>query len=156
MKFSDYEKKLRELLGLDGHAVAKRGTSYNRYIQLMEEMRRNWGRMRNNYGRVYDPIHGKIVQLEPSDEPMPIDLKAYIIVQQYDGDKRTFSKIIPELVKHKDELHPFMRRYLLEQLRASENKYRQLAERFGAVADQFEIEDQPQSVSRDIAVAKRA
>jgi len=44
-----------------------------------------------------------------------------------------------------------MRRYLLERLRASENKHRQLAERFGAVADQFEIEEQPQSVSRDIA-----
>ena len=54
-------------------------------------------------------------------------------------------------MKHKDELHPFMRRYLLERLRASENKHRQLAERFGAVADQFEIEEQPQSVSRDIA-----
>jgi hypothetical protein len=84
---------------------------------------------------------------------MPIDLKAYVIARQYDGDKHTFGKIIPELVKHKDELHPFMRRYLLERLRASENKYRQLAGRFGVGADQFETEKQPQSVSRDCVLA---
>jgi hypothetical protein len=30
-------------------------------------------------------------------------------------------------------------------------KHRQLAERFGAIADQLEINEQPQSISRNIA-----
>jgi len=85
---------------------------------------------------------------------MPIDLKAYIVAREYDPDKRTFGKIIPELAKHRRELHPFMRRYLLEQIRTKQNRHRKLAESYGAVADQFESEDQPQSVSRNIAAVR--
>jgi hypothetical protein len=60
---------------------------------------------------------------------------------QYNGEGARFPKIIAELAKHKTEIHPFARRFLIERMRASENKHRQLAERFGAVADQFEVEE---------------
>jgi hypothetical protein len=94
---------------------------------------------------------GKTKYVREHPGPMPIDLKAYVVALQYDADKYRFPKIIAELAKHKAEIHPFARRFLIERMRASENKHRQLAERFGAVADQFEIDEQPQSVSRDIA-----
>jgi hypothetical protein len=120
----------------------------------MEEMRLNYGRLQPS-GYIYDPRIGRLRYTRRGPEhpgPMPIDLKAYIVAREYDPDKRTFGKIIPELVKHKHELHPFARRYLLEQIRAKQNRHRKLAEAYQAVADQFESEDQPQSVSREIAV----
>ena len=138
---------------LEATAFAKlfvRESGTDALIRLMEEMRLNYGRAYRT-GYVWDLIHGKARRIEPSDEPMPIDLKAYIIAREYHPNKRTFGKIIPELVKHKDELHPFMRRYLLEQLRDSESGHRKLAESYQAIADQFEINEQPRSVNRDIA-----
>src|SRR5262249_30429432 len=38
-----------------------------------------------------------------SNDPMPLDLRAYIIAKQYDPNKRTFPKVIAELAKHKDQ-----------------------------------------------------
>ena len=151
----------------DWCAKRRAAMPYESYIEDMETMRINYNRMVGSAGRsiwgnasVYlnDPDGGlvrdetgKIKYVRGHPGPMPIDLKAYIVAREYDPNKRTFAKIISGLVKHKHELHPFMRRYLLERLRASENEHRQLAERFGAVADQFEINEQPQSVRRDIA-----
>jgi hypothetical protein len=131
-------------------------------------MRINYNRMVGSAGRsmwatgtyLVDPDGGlvrdeagKIKFVREHPGAMPIDLKAYVVAREYDPTKRSrrFPKIIAELVKHKHELHPYMRRYLLEQIRAKQNRHRQLAEDYQAVADQFEIEDQPQSVSRDIA-----
>jgi hypothetical protein len=142
---------LAEALGFGPNAVALKGSTYEEYIRLMEQMRLNWGRVQRD-GRFYDPRIGRY-RWGPIQHPgpMPIDLKAYVVARQYDGDKYTFPKVIPELVKHKEQLHPFARRYLLERLRHSERKYRTLANRFGAVADQFEIKEQPQPASRDVA-----
>jgi hypothetical protein len=123
----------------------------------MEKMRLNYGRAQRggliyhpSYGRwskprrhpVYDPQIGRTRWEHERPGPMPIDLKAYVIALQYDADKHRFPKIIAELVKQKAEIHPFARRFLMERMRASENKHRELAERFGAVADQFEIEEE--------------
>ena len=158
----------------DWCAKRRAAMPYESYIEDMETMRINYNRMVGSAGRsiwgnasVYlnDPDGGlvrdetgKIKYVRGHPGPMPIDLKAYVVAREYDPDKRSrhFPKIIAELVKHKHELHPYMRRYLLERSRASENRHRKLAESYQAVADQFEIEEQPQSVSRDIAVAKGA
>jgi len=43
-----------------------------------------------------------------------------------------------QLAKHKDQLHPYALRYLLEELRAGEDRYATLAKRYGDVAAQFE------------------
>jgi hypothetical protein len=138
---------------------------YESYIEDMEIMRVNYNRMVRSAGGGWGGVPtylrdpdgglvrdeaGKIKSVHEHPGPMPLDLKAYVVAREYDADKHTFGKIIPELVKHKDKLHPFMRRYLLERLRTSENEHRRLAKRFGAIADQFETEEQPQSVSRDI------
>jgi len=55
-------------------------------------------------------------------------------------------KLIPRLGSN----HPGE---VLEKVRAKQNRHRKLADDYQAVADQFEIDDQPQSASRDIAVA---
>jgi hypothetical protein len=144
--------RLEDLLDLS--VPAKLEPDYNEYIRLMEEMRLNYGRLQRS-GYIYDPRTGRhrwTGQGPINPGPMPIDLKAYVVAREYDPDKHTFPKIIAELVKHKHELHPFVRRYLLEQIRAKQNRHRKLAESYQDVADQFEIEDQPQSVSRDIVV----
>src|SRR6516162_1109968 len=139
---------------LDTRVPTKPEPDYGTYIRLMEEMRLNYGRLQRD-GRFYDPRTGRSRWCLPKHPgPMPIDLKAYIVAREYDPDKRAFAKVIPELVRHKHELHPFMRRYFLERLRASENRHRRLAEDYQAVADQFESEDQPQSVSRNIAAVR--
>jgi hypothetical protein len=75
-------------------------------------------------------------QLEKSGPP--IDLKAYIVAREYDPAKRRFPKVIAELAKHKDQLHPHMRRYLIERMRQAEDKHRKLAEQYGTIADQFD------------------
>jgi hypothetical protein len=71
---------------------------------------------------------------------MPIDLRAYIVGRTFDPTKKhtTFGKIIRELVKHKDQLHPYARRYLLERLRVNEAKFAKLAQAYDDVAKQFE------------------
>ena len=77
---------------------------------------------------------GKKIRFDPND----INLRAYIIARQYDPDKHTFGKILLELIKHKDQLHPYIRRYLIETMREAQNKHRRLADCYGSVADQFE------------------
>ena len=71
-------------------------------------------------------------------QPKPIDLKVYEIAKFYDPHKRPFTKIIAELAKLKDEIHPYARRYLVERMREAEARYRGLAEQYGRIADQFE------------------
>jgi myo-inositol-1-phosphate synthase len=131
--------RLRDLLG-DMSVPAKREPDYDQYIRLMETMRLNYARwQRHDY--VYDP-RSRHYALPPKGHPgpMPIDLKAYVVAREYDPDKHSFGRTIDELVKHKNELHPHMRRYLLDQLRTKQNRHRKLAESYQAVADQFEIE----------------
>ena len=78
-------------------------------------------------------------KLDTSRDPMPIDLKAYTVARQYDPNKRTFRKVIAELARHKDDLHPYMRRYLIERMREAEAHHRKLAEAYSNVADQFDV-----------------
>ena len=136
---------------LDTRVPTNLEPDYDKYIRLMEEMRLNYRRLPRD-GYIYDPRIGRLrFGKRQHPGPMPVDLKAYVVAREYDPDNRTFPKIIAELAKHKHELHPFMRRYLLEQIRAKQNRHRKLAEAYQAVADQFEIDDQPQSTSRGIA-----
>ena len=79
---------------------------------------------------------GKKIPFDPND----INLRAYIIARQYDPDKYTFNKVLPELIKHKDHLHPFILRYVIERMREEQNKYQRLADAYGSIADQFEDE----------------
>jgi hypothetical protein len=149
------------------------GKSYREFIEMMETARIAYQR---GYTFLYDGIpdfaltlrekfvddlsrrfgvrfafsKSEVHHFEKSGEPMPIDLKAYIVARQYDPDKKTFGKIIPELVKHKDKLHPFTRRYLIERMRDAETRHRKLAERHGNIADQFdETASEPQSFTHD-------
>ena len=69
---------------------------------------------------------------------MPIDLKVYTVAKFYDPDKRPSPKVIAELAKHKDEIHPYARRYLVERMREAEARHRGLAEQYSRIADQFE------------------
>src|SRR5262249_52363292 len=84
-------------------------------------------------------------KLEKSANPMPLQLKAYMVAKQYNPQKRTFSKVIAELAKHKDELHPYVRRYIIERLRNAETHHRKLAGQYGEVADRFESETPPEA-----------
>src|SRR6516225_9418258 len=152
MRFSDL---------FDTSVPTKPEPDYDEYIRRMEVMRINYNRMAaSRFAHLDDPDRpgravrgkwGKIMFVRGHPGQMPLDLRAYVVAREYDPDKRTFGKIIPELVKHKHELHPFTRRYLLEQIRTKQNRHRKLADSYQAVADQFEIEDQPQSVSQNIA-----
>jgi hypothetical protein len=127
---------------LDTSVPTKPEPDYNTYIRLMEQMRLNYGRLQRGDPFLYDPRIGRHRRDQGGHPgPMPIDLKAYIVAREYDPEKRAFAKIIPELVKHKHELHSFMRRYLLEQIRGKQSRHRKLAESYQGVADQFEIED---------------
>ena len=71
-------------------------------------------------------------------EPMPFDLKAYIVAKAYDPDKRPFTKIIAALAENKDQLHPYTRRFLVERMREAEARHRDLAKRYGDIAAKFE------------------
>jgi hypothetical protein len=48
------------------------------------------------------------------------------------GASRIKASHLPELIKHKDQLHPFMRRYLIERMREAQNKYQRLADAYGS------------------------
>jgi hypothetical protein len=149
----------------------ERGPTYEEFIQGMEEARLAYqsGRAlfydgipgfaltsREKYVRAPGTILGfrpaarniKLRDLEKSG-PMPINLKAYTIAKRYDPEKRTFSKVIAELAKHKDELHPYVRRYLIERMRSAERRHLELAKAYGDIAAQFE--DAPASPKTEAA-----
>jgi hypothetical protein len=119
------------------NAITKREATtvamYDQYLLLMEEMRLNYGRIKrgDSYWQFTDlkgPFRLKQGRREHPG-PMPLDLKVYVIACQYDPDKRRFPEIIAELAKHKADIHPFARRFLIERMRAAENKHRELAQR---------------------------
>lgn len=82
-------------------------------------------------------------------EPIDIDLRAYEVASRIDGDKYTFSKIIPELMEHKAAISPLLRRFLVRRLRRVTAQLHERARRLEAIADQFE-EDDVQSQSQPV------
>jgi len=132
--------------------------TYSEWLKAMEAMRlglrRGWISPRDldqlrpweTYEEMLQRMRADNRKLVPLalDGPMPLDLRAYIVAKDFDPTKkgRTFPKIIAELVKCKDQLHPFARRYLLERLREGESKYTRLAQAYG-VANQFDASLRP-------------
>jgi hypothetical protein len=118
-------------------SIEAKEKSYDEYIRDIAKLRRDFRR-----GRFFESCErGSPHWLESfNNRPwlMPIELRAFDVARHFDGDKRRFGKIIAELAEHKAEPHPHMRRYLLERLRDGEKRHREIAERFGAAADQFE------------------
>ena len=90
------------------------------------------------------------------DWSVPIDLRAYEVAYYYDGQDTAFGKTLPELLKFRDNLHPYMRRYLAERFRKKEDYYREvvakharLAEQCSSFAAQFEDQTgEPVSLER--------
>jgi hypothetical protein len=113
---------------MDNNLIVPRDPAYNLYIRGMETMRLNYERMKRTYGSTYldDPAHpgrvirdedGKIKPYRGDPGPKPLDLRVYIVALGYNGEDVRFPKIIAELAKHKTEIHPFARRFLIERMR---------------------------------------
>src|SRR5262249_7522055 len=138
--------------------------SYSEWLKVMEHFRLGLGRgWVSSWGLGPDPDLSNMPEMSSPGEffaqrkgpykhfklsvdgPLPIDLKAYIVAKTFDPTKKhyTYGKIIPELVKHQEQLHPFARRYLLERLRDNEAKFKKLAQAYGDVANQFEVGSPP-------------
>ena len=111
--------------GIPGFAITRR----ERHIK---DPSRRWG-----FRDVTENMKSEFRWLDKS-QPMPIDLKVYTVAKFYDPDKRPSPKVIAELAKHKDEIHPYARRYLVERMREAEARHRGLAEQYSGIADQFE------------------
>jgi hypothetical protein len=162
------------------------GIDYQTFIGIMEKMRlakgwaqRNWesiptireddllhytqsmarhgidpARIETWLAYIEKGTRGKKIPFDPND----INLRAYIIARQYDPDKYTFNKILPELIKYKDHLHPYILRYVIERMREAQNKeleainkHQRLANCYGRVADQFETMNEPKEVPTEAA-----
>jgi hypothetical protein len=70
------------------------------------------------------------------DLPVSIDLRAYEAAYYYDGQDSTFAETLPELLKFRDDLHPYMRRYLAERFRKKEDYYREVAAKHARLSEQ--------------------
>jgi hypothetical protein len=112
MVTTDQERRVKEWM-----ATLDEKYPYEAYLREMDRLRRVY----QNGGYIRDPQTDKLVYIGQRPVPpwrMPLDLRAYVVARRFDGDRYTFGKILPEIIKHKDKLHPFVRRYLLERLRA--------------------------------------
>lgn len=131
MKIDDYIKKLESFLPPPGTSVScDVGLSYGDYLGQMEEARLTFqrGRTRKQWRKAFDNSAGQ----------MTLDLRAYIVAKQFDGDKKTFPEIIPALLHHKDKLHPYILRFMIESLRMGERKHQTIADSYRSIASQFD------------------
>jgi hypothetical protein len=127
----DYIKKLESFLPPPGTSIScEVGLSYGDYLRQMEQARLTFqrGRKRNQWRKAFHNSAGQ----------MPLDLRAYIVAKQFDGDKKTFPEIIPALLRHKDKLHPYILRFLIESLRMGERKHQAVADSYCNIANQFD------------------
>jgi hypothetical protein len=97
----------------------------------VEWMARYWKRL-NELPRV-------IIKFERGLKP--IDLRAYEAMRDVERDRDLPPKVTAEIINHKDALHPYMLKRLLEALRAKAGEHRRLTDYFDGIADQLETKD---------------
>jgi hypothetical protein len=95
----DYIKKLKSFLPPPGTSIScEVGLSYGDYLRQMEEARLTFqrGRKRNQWRKAFDNSAGQ----------MPLDLRAYIVAQQFDGDKKNLSRDHPRTPEAQGQASP--------------------------------------------------
>jgi hypothetical protein len=91
--------------------------------------------IRRCWKRLHELPH-RIIKFQRDGKP--IDLRAYEIMQAIERERQLPPKVLAELIKHKDALHPYMRKRLLETLRSKAKLHRDKVDYLDGIADQLE------------------